>query len=70
MLQDATQNPAEATKQATTRQLASILFKNALFAGVFSGGQADVAASLWYKLEAEMRANIKAAVLQQLGGGG
>jgi len=37
---------------------------------VFSGRQTDVHASLWYKLDGGIRANIRDAVLQKLGGAG
>ena len=68
MLQDAPADPAEAAQHAATRQLASIVFKNALFGRVFTGGRTDVAASSWYQLDAGIRANIREAVLQKLGG--
>ena len=70
LLQDAPGDAAEATQHAQARQLAAIVFKNALFGRVFSAGRTDVAASSWYQLDAGIRANIRAAFLQKLGGAG
>ena len=59
--------PGTLSPQAQQRELASIVFKNAVYKRAFVDGNAQLAQSDWFGVEAPVRAQIKEALLTTLG---
>lgn len=59
--------PGTVSPQAAQRELASIVFKNAVYKRAFVDGNPQLSQSDWFGVEASVRAQIREALLTTLG---